>query len=140
MTDRENGQAGVTGPGEMLADVLAGITRLVQGELALARAEAVERLHSMRQAAILAVVAVVLGIAAIQLLAAAAVAVAVMLGLGPIWASALVGGVLLVLALGLAQRAHGMQRDAASRPGRSGASIRRDLETLQTMVRRDAPA
>ncbi len=140
MTDPENGPANSQGPGGMLADVLAGITRLVQGELALAQAEAAERLQSMRQAAVQALIAVVLGIAAINLLAVAAVAVAVALGLGPICPSALVGGVLLLLALGFAQQTLRLLRDAARQPGRSGASIRRDVETFQTLVRRDAPA
>jgi uncharacterized membrane protein YqjE len=136
--DPENGQATGHGPGEMLADVLAGITRLVQGELALAQAEAAERLQSMRQAAVYAAIAVVLGITAINLLAAAAVAVAVALGLGPIWASALVGGVLFLLAIGFAQLVSRLLREAGRLPRRSSASIRRDAETIQTLMRRDA--
>ena len=94
----------------------------------------------MRHAAVQAAIALVLGITAINLLAAAAVAAAVALGLAPAWASALVGGVLLLLALGFAQHAARLLRDAGALPKRSAASIKRDVETLQTMVKRDASA
>lgn len=140
MTGTENGKDAGRGPGAMMADVLAGISRLVQGELALARAEAAERLDSARQAVIKVAIAVVLGITAINVLAGAAVAGLVALGLAPLWASSLVGGVLLLLALGFSQQAARLLRGAGSRPKRSGASIKRDVETLQTMVKRDATA
>lgn len=138
MTGTENGQTPEKRPGALLADVLAGMTRLVQGELALARAEAAERLDAGRRAALQVAVAVVLGITAINLLAAAAVAAVARLGLGPAWASVVVGGIVLLLALGIAGQAVRLLREAARGPGRSAASIRRDIETLQTMVRRDA--
>ena len=124
----------------MLADVLAGITRLVQGELALARAEAAERLDAARRAVVQIVIVAVLGITAINLLAAAAVAAVAGMGLGPAWASVLVGGIILLVAIGFAGQAMRLMREAGSAPGRSAASIKRDVETLQTMVRRDAPA
>ena len=123
----------------MLADVLAKVTRLVQGELALARAEAAERLEALRRALAQLLVAAVLGITAINLLAAAAVAAVARLGLGPSWASVVVGGIVLLLALGVARQASRLLREAGKAPGRSAASIKRDVETLQTMVRRDAP-
>lgn len=132
--DKPNGP----GPGAMMADVLAGIARLVQGELALARAEAAERLRAARQAVVQVAVAVMLGITAINVLAVAAVAGVVALGLTPPWASVVVGGVLLLLALGFAQQAARLLRDAAATPTRSAVSMKRDVETLQTMVRSDA--
>jgi cytochrome c biogenesis protein CcdA len=124
----------------MMADVLAGISRLVQGELALARAEAAERLNSARQAVIQVAIAVVLGITAINVLATAAIAGSVALGLDPVWASTLIGGILLLLALGFSQHAFRLLREAGAPPRRSGDSIKRDVETLQTMVKRDATA
>lgn len=133
-----NGSGAGQGPGALLAQVLAGVSRLVQGELALARAEAAERLGVLRQSLVQLAIAAVLGIAAINLLAGAAVAAAVALGLHPALAAVTVGGVLLLLALGFAQYAARLIRDAGTLPRRSAASIRRDVETLQTMVRRDA--
>ena len=138
MINAEGGSATGQGPGAMLADVLAGVTRLVQGELALARAEAAERLDAARDAAIQMAVAVVLGITAINILAMVAVAALVAMGLPTIWASVVVGGILLGLALVFSQMAARRLRDASALPKRSAVSIKRDMETLQTMVRRDA--
>lgn len=125
------------GYGGMMADVLAGASRLVQGELALARAEASERLVGVRQSLVQGVIAVVLGITAINVLAAAAVSGVVALGLSPLWASVLVGGGLLVLALGFAQHAATLLRDVSSLPSRSAMSIKRDLETLHSTGNHD---
>lgn len=157
MSDADTGQGGMNGgagrdrgtaTGAKLTDgladglskVLAGVTRLVQGELALARAEASERLDSARQALVQVALALVLGITAINLLAAASVAAIAALGLGPLWATVLVGTILLLLALGFARYAARLLRDAGKLPRRSAGSIKRDLETLQTMVKRDATA
>lgn len=140
MKSPDNGHDPGQGPGALMADVLAGINRLVQGELALARAEAAERLNAVRQAVIQVAITMVLNITALNLLAAAAVAGLVALGLSPIWASALAGGVILLLALGFSQQAARLLREASARPKHSATSIRRDVETLQTMVRRDATA
>ncbi len=141
MSDASHGTGPDRGPDRnaagMMADVLAGVARLVQGELALARAEAAERLRSVQQAAVFGAVAVVLGITAINALAVAAVAGVVALGLSPTWASVVVGGVLLLLAFGFARHAGRLMRDAAGLPRRSGASVKADVETLQTLVRRN---
>jgi hypothetical protein len=138
MTDTETGRATGQGPGAMMVDVLAGVTRLVQGELALARAEAAERLEAARQSVIQVLIAVVLSITAINVLAGAVVAALVVLGLTPVWAAVVVGGLMLLLALGFAQQAARLLREAGALPKRGAASVKRDVETLQTMVRRDA--
>jgi Putative Actinobacterial Holin-X, holin superfamily III len=138
MTDPETGRATGQGPGAMMVDVLAGVTRLVQGELALARAEAAERLEAARQSVIQVLIAVVLSITAINVLAGAVVAALVVLGLTPAWAAVVVGGLMLLLALGFAQQAARLLREAGALPKRSAASVKRDVETLQMMVRRDA--
>jgi cytochrome c biogenesis protein CcdA len=136
MSDPDHGRA--PGAGRMMADVLAGVSRLVRGELALARAEVAERLDAVRQSVVQVVIAVVLGITAINVLAGAAVAAVVALGLTPIWAAVIVGGILLILALGFAQHAARLLRDAGALPKRTAASVKRDVETLQTMVKPDA--
>jgi uncharacterized membrane protein YqjE len=128
------------GPGAMVADVMASMSRLVQGEVALAKAEAAERLQSAKQAMVQVTVAVVLGITAANVLAAAAVAALVAMGLAAPWATAIVGAVLLILALGFAQHAARLLRDAGAPPRRTAQSLRRDVETLKTMVKPDATA
>lgn len=136
MSDTDHSATG--GPGAMMADVLAGVSRLVQGELALVRAEVAERLQSARSAVVQACVALVLGITAINLLAAALVAFAIAMGLPPIWATVLTGGLLLLLAFGFAQAAAGRLRDAGSLPKRSAASVKRDVQVLKQAVNSDA--
>jgi protein-S-isoprenylcysteine O-methyltransferase Ste14 len=138
MTGPDSAGGPARGPGALMADVLAGIARLVRGEIALARAEAGLRLQAARQAIVQAVIAVVLGLTALNVLAAAAVAAVMALGLTPGWASLAVGGVLLALALVLAQRASRQMRAAGTTPSRAADNVRRDMETLQTMVKSDA--
>ena len=129
--------AGRSGPSTMIADALAGVYRLVQGELALARAEAMQRVHLAREAVVHLAIAVLLGIVALNVLAGAAVAGLVAAGLGPVWSALLVGGVLGLLALGYAQYAARLGRDVGAPPRESAASLKRDLETIQTMVKND---
>jgi Putative Actinobacterial Holin-X, holin superfamily III len=127
-------------PGALIAEVLSGVSRLVQGEVALAKAEATERLQTARRATVQVFAAMMLGFAATNVLAAALVVAAMALGLSLLWAAVVVGAVLLLLALGFAQHASRLIGDASAPPRRAAQSIRRDLETLQTMVKPDATA
>jgi cytochrome c biogenesis protein CcdA len=140
MTERLQGTDPDRGTTGLFADVLTGVSRLVQGELELARAEAAERLNRLRRSAVQCAVALVLGITSVNVLAGAAVAAIVALGLSPIWASVTVGGVLLLVALGFAQHAAQLMRDAGTLPRRSGASLKRDVEILTSGARSDEQA
>ena len=127
-----------TGTGALFAEVLAGVSRLVQGEIALARAEAGLRLQSAKHAAVYVVVAIVLGITALNVLAAAAVAGLRALGLGPLWSTVGVGVVLAVLAAGFALRGQQLIRLSGGRPMKTAANLRRDVATLRSMGKSDA--
>ncbi|TAG31420.1 MAG: phage holin family protein [Rhodobacterales bacterium] len=140
MTERLQGTDPDRGTAGLFADVLSGVSRLVQGELELARAEATERLHRLRRSAVQCAVALVLGITSVNVLAGAAVAAIVALGLSPTWASVTVGGVLLLIALGFAQHAAQLMRDVGTLPRRSSASLKRDVEILSSGVRSDGQA
>ena len=135
MTDHDQDRAGGRGPGAMMADVLARVSRLVQGEVALARAETLERVSSATHGIIYGVVAVVFGITAVNVLAAAAVAAVVALDVHPMWASIIVAAVLIVLTVAFALFAASQLRDAAKLQKRTVASVKQDLGTLQTMVK-----
>ena len=139
MTNAGQGQRPEPGPGAMFADVVAGVIRLVKGELALARAEAVERVISARRALVQVVIAAILVIAAINLLAAAAVLGLSSLGLSLLLATCVVGVVVLLIALGIGAQAMRSMSQAARAPERSAASLRRDVETFQTLVGRNDP-
>jgi fatty acid desaturase len=140
MNSHNHGSAPGQAPGALMADVLSGVGRLVQGEIALAKAEATERLQTARRATGQIAAAAMLGFAATNVLAAAAVAAAMALGLSLLWATVTVGAGLLLLALGFAQHAMRLISDAGAPSKRAAQSIRRDFETLQTMVKSDATA
>lgn len=124
----------------LVADLIAGISRLVRGELALAKAEAKRSVNDAIGAIIAAVVAVVLVIISLNLLAAAAVAGLVALGLPPVWATIIVGAVLLVIAVGLVLYAKAKLSPDNLAPKRSVANLRRDAETFKSMVSQGATA
>ena len=125
---------------DLLSDLVSGLSRLVRGEIALAQAEAKRSLHDMLGALIAALVAVVLIITALNVLAAAAVAGFVALGLSPVWASVIVGVVLVIVALILVQYARRQISPSNLAPKRSIRNLQRDAETLKTMVKPGATA
>ena len=90
-------------PAELLGDVVSGIARLIRGELALTRTEARRRLGDATACLGKLVVAALLGITALNVLAGAAVAGLIALGLSPLWAGLAVGVGLLLVVFALAQ-------------------------------------
>ncbi len=133
MTDRVDGSAE---PGliDLLLGMISAMGRLVQGEIALAKAEAVQSLQDAMRAVIKLMVAAILAIGGLNLLAGAAVQGLIAAGLKPVWAYLAVGGGLLVLALTLALLASRQFNRARLAPARSLDRMRRDAETLKSMV------
>lgn len=132
MTDQPDGSAGQATAG-LLGDIVSGFARLVRGELALARAEAKRSIGEATSAMAKIVIAVILGITAVNVLAGAAVAGLVALGMAPIWASVLVGGGLLLSAYVMVQIALPQLTPANLAPKRTLANLRHDAETLKSM-------
>lgn len=87
----------------LLRDAVAAALRLVQGEVALARAEAAQTLARARRGALMLAVALGAGLIGLNLLAQAAVAGLVAAGLPPPWALLATAAAALCLALGLAR-------------------------------------
>ncbi len=116
----------------LLAEVIGGFTRLTRGELALARAEAREGLQHSLRAAIRIAVAAVLGLVALHVLAGAAVAALVALGLGPVWSALAVGLALLLLAVIFLQTGLGLWRRQGILhwPRRRAQALRQDLAAV----------
>lgn len=127
-------------PAGLLADVVGGFARLVRGEIALARAEAERSLREAARAIACLVVAVVLGITGLNVLAGAAVAGLVALGLSPLLASAILGAGLTLLALGYVQYGLSLLSPSNLAPRRTWWNLRRDAETLKDMVKSDETA
>ncbi len=128
---------GRSSPATLITDVLSGLSRLVQGEIALAKAEATRSLQDVLGAAVRLVIAAVLGMVALNVLAGATIAALVAAGMTPLSASLVVGGGLLLVAGGIAQVARNMLRGANLAGRRSMNNLRRDVDTFKSMVATD---
>ena len=126
------------GPGEdaqgtatLLSEVVAGIGRLVRGELALAKAEAAENLKAAGTGVIKIIVAAVLALVGLNVLAGAAVAALAATGLGPGWAALLVGLALCVVAVVLLATGRAALRLKGLWPDRAVRGLRRDAAAVR---------
>lgn len=115
----------------LLSDVAAGVGRLVQGELRLARVEAAEGLKTAGAGLVKIGVAAIVGLVGLNVLAGAAVAALAATGLGPAWSALLVGVVLCLVALGLALAGRAALRLRGIWPDRALRGLRRDAAAVQ---------
>jgi hypothetical protein len=115
----------------LLAEITAGLGRLVRGELSLARAEATEGLKAAGSGLVKIAVAAVVALVGLNVLAGAAVAGLAAAGLGPAWAALVVGGGLCLVALGLALAGRAALRLRGILPNRALRGLRRDAEAVR---------
>jgi hypothetical protein len=120
------------GTASLLSEVIAGLGRLVQGELALARAEATENVKAAGAGIAKVAVGLVVGLVGLNVLAGAVVAGLAATGLGPAWAAVIVGGVLCGLALALVVAGKAALRLRGLWPDRTLRGLRRDAEAVQS--------
>lgn len=128
---RGSGEDRAQGTATLLSEVVAGIGRLVRGELALARAEAADSLKAAGAGVIRIIVAAVLALVGLNVLAGAAVAALATTGMGPVWAALLVGLALCgVAALLLATGRAALQLKGLW-PDRAVRGLRRDVAAVR---------
>ncbi len=127
-------------PAGLVADIMASLSRLFRGELALAKAEARQSVQRAAQGLFILAAALLFGIAALNMLANAAVIGLMAAGLSSLWATFLIGAVLLCLALVYALFGVKLLSPESLKPKRVLRSLRRDAETFQNVVRTDANA
>ncbi len=125
------------GTAALMAEVFSGATRLLRGEIALARAEAVQKMHSAAFAVVQFVIAVILGITAMNVLAGAGVAALVALGLSTAVAALLIGGAMLLAAYGFVRWGLYLLSPAHMTPTASLTNLGRDAAVLKSMVKPD---
>lgn len=119
--------------GTLLTDALNQLTRLVRGEVALAKAEVAQNIKNAGLGIGLLVGAVVLVFVGLNVLAAALVAaLAEWLGAG--WAALLVGVVLLAVAAILALRGLNSLKPENIAPSRTLANVQADAQTIKENV------
>ena len=127
-----------TSTAALLADIMSAAARLLRGEMALLQVDARQSLILLVQAVLLCLLALALGLAAVNMLAEAGVAALILAGLPPVWAKLCSGLALLVLAYGAAR--WGMHRvsKAPLDPARTLGNLGRDLAVLKSMWKADA--
>lgn len=124
--------------GSLLSDALNQVTRLVRGEMALAKAEVAQNLRAAVMGAILIVAAVILAFVALNVLAGALVAaLAHVGGMGPGWAALIVGVVVLVVAGILAMRGAAALKPENLAPSRTVRNVQADAQTIKETVSND---
>lgn len=124
--------------GDLITDLLTGLSRLVRGEIDLAKAEAARTLRAAMRGAILAATALMAGLATIGLLAAALAAAFMQWGLSPAMALLASAAVFAVVgAIAVAAAAHFLKR-VGNFPDRTSKNLSRDMRTLKEGVTSDA--
>lgn len=133
-TDDHSGQKPTA---SLLAEAFAALTRLLRGELALARAEVAENLRAVLRGLAYLVIAALLGLVGLNFTATALAAGLVALGLTPLWATVAVAAGFLLFAGGFAQFGLYLMKRAQHGAPRTAQNLRRDVEILKNVVTKD---
>jgi nucleoside permease NupC len=119
--------------GSLLSDAINQLTRLVRGEVALAKAEVAQNIKNAGVGAALLVGAVVLVFVALNVLVLALVAaLGELIGAG--WAALVVGIVLLAIAGILAMRGLNALKPENLAPSRTVRNVQADAQTIKENV------
>ena len=115
----------------LLVDTLRQFTSLIQGEITLARAE-MSRIITRAGIGILFIaIAMLMALVSLNVLASAAVAYIAANGVSVGLAALIVGGILIVAAIGFALAGKSRLSAEALRPDRTVESVRDDINTLK---------
>lgn len=121
-----------TSTGSLLSDALSQVTRLVRGEVQLAKAEVAQNLRAAALGVGLLVGAVILAFVALNVLAGALVAALAEVGdMGAGWAALIVGVVILVLAVVLALRGASSLKPENLAPSRTVRNVQADAQMIK---------
>ena len=119
--------------GSLLSDAINQLTRLVRGEVALAKAEVAQNIRNAGLGVGLLVGAVVLVFVALNVLVFALVAALGEL-IGPGWSALVVGVVILVVAAILAMRGLNALKPENLAPSRTVRNVQADAQTIKENV------
>lgn len=118
----------------LASDVLAGMERLVRGEVAVAKTEVRQNMRAMRRSALQFVLAAVFGVMALNLLAGASVAALVAFGLTAGTAGLTVGAVLLLGAYGCLSWGLSLLERRPAQPAQSFQKVGKGLNSFKPSV------
>ena len=119
--------------GSLLSDAINQITKLVRGEVALAKAEVGQNLRNAALGIGLLVGAVILSLVALNVLAGALVAL-IAHWTGPGWAALIVGALLLAVVAVLALRGLNSLKPENLAPSRTARNVQADAQTIKETV------
>ncbi len=117
--------------GEMMSDILGNVGSLVRNEVDLARIEIITSLAKAGGAVGSMALALVLAITGLNVLAGWLVAVAIWAGLSPLWATAIVGVGLLIIAYMVFLSAKSALNRIGFMPTRAARSVQRDAAAIK---------
>ena len=123
--------------GTLFTDALQQLSRLVRGEVGLARAEITLGIRTAVGGLGLVLAAVVIAITALNVLSAALVAALIEMGALAGWAALGVGTVFAAIALGLGCAGARALKPSGLIPSRTVGNLRRDAETIKEIVTND---
>ncbi|MFW5654125.1 MAG: phage holin family protein [Roseicyclus sp.] len=118
----------------LIGDIVTRVTVLMRKELDLARSEVSENLNRAAFGAGLLVVAIILGLTALNVLAVAAVVALMTTGLDVIWATLAIGGGGLLVAIILGAIGASRVRPANLAPTRSVRELQRSADAAKEAV------
>lgn len=122
--------------GSLLSDAVNQLTRLVRGEVALAKAEVAQNVRNAGIGIGLLVGAVILALVALNVLAVALVGALAATGLGPGWAALIVGVVILLVAGLLVMRGLNALKPENLAPSRTVRSVEADAQMIKESVQK----
>jgi len=120
----------------LLSDAVNQLTRLVRGEVALAKAEVGQNIRAAAMGIALLVAAVVLSLVALNVLAVALIGVLAN-AVGDGWAALIVGVVILAVAAFLAMRGIAALKPENLAPSRTVRNVQADAKTIKETVSND---
>jgi len=125
------------GTGSLVTDALSQLSRLVRGEVALARAEIEQSIRKAGMGVLRIAAGGVLAIVALNVLAAALVAAVVTAGVTAGWAALIVGAALILLALILILTGLNALKATNFAPTQTIENVSRDAATLSEALTDD---
>ncbi|WP_227284744.1 phage holin family protein [Boseongicola sp. H5] len=120
--------------GSLISSVLLHLSRLIRKEFELVKAEMSEKVNRAAFAIGLLVIGAILFLSALNVLAGAAVAGLVELGLTPGWAALAVAGVVLLIAAVLTARGISILKTTRFAPTETVETISNDFATLKESI------
>lgn len=119
------------GMSDLVSTALHHLSRIIRGEVALAQSEMAASINHAKSGVVLLIVAMLMGLVALNLLATSLVAAVVYAGLAPPWAALVVAAGFALVAFIAVRSAMAALKPVRLVPERALNGLRQDVETLK---------